>query len=260
MIQSAQKALESGKFNEALEISRQVYDSEPQNLDALEGLARSCVKLKKYEEAKKYCHLALNINGSLIWPHCVLSYINVRLDQVEGGKSEALLALQLGPNEWEPNYIWGYLLITKENNDKTALSFLEKAASINPDNWYVYHALQFAYWKKRDLPKFYSALKQMNRLRLSGYSTARILVEEHAILYGVSSFLLHYLLVYFSITLKISAFLLLPALIDIFWIAIGVSQFFGSIAGRRRYLLGVLAIIVGIFQAHAVVWAFNYLR
>ena len=250
MIQSAKNAYDGGKFIEALDLYRQIYEKDSQNLEALEGLARSCNKLKKYEDGRKYCHLALGINNSLAWPHCVLSYINRLLGQRDESKNEAALALQNGSDQCEPNYLWGTLLFL-ENKDEEAISFLEKASSIDPNNWYVYNSLSIVYGKKRELPKHYYALKQMYRLKPTHLLAFRIHFGEHKNLYSISLGGGVWLLMFSAWLLNIVALLWLPALLSVLFIIFGTLMFIRR--GFVRQSLAVGFILSGIL-GYIAVW------
>ena len=250
MIQSAKNAYDSGKFIDALELYRQIYEKDSQDFEALEGLARSCNKLKKYEDGRKYCHLALSLNDSLAWPHCVLSYINHVLGQRDESKNEAALALRISPDQWEPNYLWGTLLFL-ENKDDEAILFLEKASSIDPNNWYVYNSLSIVYGKNRELPKHYYALKQMYRLKPTRLLAFRIHYGEHRIFYSISLGVFYWLLTYSAMLFKITALLWLPALLSVLFTMFGIIMFIRR--GFVRQSLAVGFILFGIFSGY-VVW------
>jgi tetratricopeptide (TPR) repeat protein len=257
MIHSAKKAYENGNIILALELYHQVFNDESHNIDALEGLARSCNRLKRYEEATRYCHLALEIDSTLVWPHIVLSYVNFYQGQIETSRNEAMQAIQMNSDEWEPNYLWGNLL-NQENKVDDALLFLEKARFINPDNWYVYNSLSVVYLRMRNLEKHYESLKHMNRLKPNLLLSFRIHVGRHSRAYSIGLILIHYILLALSIIQSSPAFLLFPGFMNVAWIIIGIFSLFNpKYIGRRE---GRILAMIGVIQGLMIFLVFKSLR
>lgn len=165
MINDAKKAYRTQKYNDAIELFLEILQQYPEDVEVLEGLAKSYFRLKKKDKALEICSQALSINASIAWPHTVRSYIYFpqKLDEC---KKEAKIAMEIAPTNWETNFWWGSIWCY-ENKLDDGIGFLERAAAIEPDEWAVYNNLATAYFKKKYYQKYYWALAEMNRLRPS---------------------------------------------------------------------------------------------
>jgi tetratricopeptide (TPR) repeat protein len=250
MIENAKTAYEERDFAKALEIYLDHYEKEHQNLDVLQGLARTYFQLQKYEDAVLFCNRALELNKTIAWPHLVLSYINFNLKNMPTSKNEAMLALQFAPDEWETNY-WLGTILNLENKVDDALPFLEKAVIIESNNEYIYKSLSLAYLKKRNLKKYYEALEQMNKIKPNLLLNLSIQVGRRATYLVVLFLLAQYFFIALSIITSTKILLIAPAILDVVWVASGVIVF-----GRQK-IVGIVWILLGLIHGLIVLLVFT---
>ena len=256
MTDIAKQLYDEGKFEEALKTYLEIISREPSDLDALEGIARSLYRLKRYEEAQKYCNRGLEINISCIWPHLIRSYIYYLQKDFDRSKKEAQISREKDPSNWETNFWWGSILDFEGKTDE-GLLFLEKAVSMEEDNWFLYHNLSSAYMKKSQYGKYFQTLENMNRLKpdlrttllISGWKSLRYLSATIA------------LILYFGCLITIITrsliMLIIPPLMCLAWLALGVADLFYSKRVQRQ---GIIFISLGVIHTVALIGVFYVLR
>src|SRR5229473_3904836 len=188
-------------LEEALQKYQEIQRQEPDNLDALQGMARAYYRLKRDNESINCCTQALTKNKTLVWPHLVQSYVYYRQKRMDECKKEAEVAIEAAPSDWEANFWWGTLLVDKNKIDE-GLVFLEKAVSMESNNLYLYNNLATAYQKKGDLKKYHYVLTQMNRLRPS-FIGSLLLYLGNVATHAIWVLLIHYLLILLALMFKL---------------------------------------------------------
>lgn len=146
---------------------KDISKESPIALHELEDLARKSNLSKKFNEAILYCETAMNTNSELFWPHLIKSYSLYFLKNIEESKKEAKIALDLDDKSWETNFWWGSCLCFFDKNLSEGIKFLEKAAEIENNNWYLFKNLSSAYARYHNPKKYYEAIRQMNRIKPS---------------------------------------------------------------------------------------------
>ncbi len=165
-MEKAKHLIRTRKYSEALDLFLELYRQNPENLEILEGIARCHFGLKKYNKSLSTCNQALSINKNISWPHLIKSYILLTQKRLASSKEEAKAAIEIAPLSWEPIFLWGTILCYENKTDE-GINYLEKASSIESNEWSLYNNLAIAYFKKRNYKKYYWALAEMNRIRPS---------------------------------------------------------------------------------------------
>src|SRR5258708_15826428 len=228
-----QKAYNQQNLENDLGRFQEILNLEPDNRVALEGAARNYFRLKNDIASLDCCARALAKNKSLIWPHLVESYVLHHQNRIEDCKREARLAIEAAPMDWETNFWWGTLLVD-DNKIEEGLLLLEKAASLETNNWSLYTNLAWAYQKKGDLKKNLQTLRHMNQLRPK-LSVSLLLQFANIFDRGIWVLVIHYLLIVLALLFNQQAFLLLPAIIDILWVIPG-----GILVYSEKKIIGTL--------------------
>lgn len=250
MMNKAKEAYNNNNFEDALHIYLDIWQMQSDNMDALEGVARSYYRLRHFDDAIRYCNQALSFDRSLTWPYLILSYIDFFQKKFGESKQKAQVAIERDPTGWETSFWWGSLLCHEYKTDE-GLVFLEKAVAIEKDDWQLYNNLSIAYLNIGDMKKYYEARKQMNRLKPSISNEISIHLERWAKLYTIIIMMIHYIMVFVAVISKWQIFLVVPFIIDVLWLIAGVSY-----VVHRQFKFGFRIILLTIFYISFPVLAF----
>lgn len=194
------------------------------NLKELEKLARDALLMKNYKDSIRYCDLAIEKDPQLSWSHLIRSYSLYGMKQVKECKPDARIAFELDKESWEPNFWWGTVLCFFDKNLDEGILFLEKAAHIEKNNWFLFKNLSAAYAKKRDWKNYHRVFGEMNRIRPSKFLSVFLLFAKIG---GPQIFPIIYILLYFlflasAVFLGLKPLLWIPGIMTTFLLALGV--------------------------------------
>ncbi|MCL5292543.1 MAG: tetratricopeptide repeat protein [Actinobacteria bacterium] len=137
---------------------RRALEKDPQNAHALAKLADALENQEKYEEARKFCLQALDINDSLAEVHLILGRLGIRSKDFEAAESEFHIALELCPED-TLNYIGMGALLIERKKYREAIEFLRQARERYPESPEIAYNLGSAYLNLEEYDQAYKHLK-----------------------------------------------------------------------------------------------------
>ncbi len=124
---------------------------QPDDLDAWSSLGNAYRLEKRYGDAVRAYDRAIQVTGTLTKKDWTLLYARATVEQEAGDwpKAEAELkqALVVSPNEPAVLNFLGYTWVDQQKNIKDALTMLEKARALSPQDGYVIDSVGWAYYR-----------------------------------------------------------------------------------------------------------------
>jgi arylsulfatase A-like enzyme/Tfp pilus assembly protein PilF len=123
--QLAQAYIRLGRSADAIDAFRHVIERDPKDAGALTGAAGELLRMKRYDEAKKYAELAVSVAPTIA--HELLARIAIGQQDAATARSEARLAQQADPTLPMPDIVEGTLLYN-QGQYAQCLPYLARAA------------------------------------------------------------------------------------------------------------------------------------
>ena len=238
MLEKANKALEDERYKESVEIFSGVIVHDPSNSLAYQGLAKAFYVLGSFDEAKKNCEKALELDSSLPIPYTILSYVEYETTgDIEQCHNLAKQGFSLSPQLPETLECLGFICLLQGKNEE-GIQYLEKALPDASSKYAIYNNLSIAYVRVNRLDDAYNVTLSMYKIKPSLKVFIQSVISFLSLrkVRNISSVVL---VITFlgSIYLKASALLLVPLLYALVLLSIGVFALL-----QKATKAGILAI------------------
>jgi tetratricopeptide (TPR) repeat protein len=147
-IENAQLARRNGKYKKALELYKLAVIENPNNAEALAGLALTHVYLKEKDIAFARATEAIQLDPNQSLAHIALGSVYFSKEQIEQYKEEVEKAFALQPFFYEVGCTYAKMLLNDKKIDE-AIPIFEKVIEANPKKVCPHYLLGWAYTSKK---------------------------------------------------------------------------------------------------------------
>jgi tetratricopeptide (TPR) repeat protein len=140
MLIEADNALAKKKYKEAFRLYQESLDKGEDKMLSYLGLSMSAYHNEEYEMAEKYALIAKETNPIYYKPYLVLSYIYAKQGNYKDSEIQIRRALDLSRENSDVLAFGGGLLVSRNAIDEGRI-MLEKAISLNPNDWMAHYNL-----------------------------------------------------------------------------------------------------------------------
>jgi tetratricopeptide (TPR) repeat protein len=198
--------------------------------------------LESFDEAKRNCEKALELDSNLPIPYTILSYIEyITTGDIERCTNLAKKGFSLDPDFPETLECLGFTCLLQGKNEE-GIQYLEKALPIASSKYAIYNNLSLAYVRVNRLDDAYNVTLSMYKIKPSLKAFIKIVISFMSLkmVRNISSVIL-ILALLGSMYLKASFLLLIPLLYAFVLLAIGVFALL-----QKATRAGILAILVSL--------------
>jgi Tfp pilus assembly protein PilF len=247
LLAEASQYLDEGNPQRALEKYQSVARTDPRSSSAYEGIAQCQYKLRHLDEASQAARIASELEPTLVSPHVILARIYAQHKDREQSHREALIALDLSPDQFETLDCYGTILAA-EGDPERAIPYLRRAVEIEPGAVSTRHNLAVIYGQLGDTNNLIRELRAINQLKPSLSDRIWLASANHHkyVIYLIGAMLV---LIVLAGVLHLPALLLIPALY-LGWFGLNIYWEFRN--GRWRRALPLLG--TAVIYAAALWW------
>lgn len=160
----ARQALEKNRLGDALKLYKEIIANEPDNFSAYLGAAECSFRLKEFQNVFELCKKALELKPDSAMAHVLMAYGHSELNEPERGYEHAKTACDLEPDSADALGCYGTLLL-KDGKVDEAIPVLQRASTLDPQNYLIHNNLAYAYDGKGDTNSYLQERRTLYRLR-----------------------------------------------------------------------------------------------
>ncbi len=167
----------TGKFDEGTSMARGLLNNTPQDREVYLSLAQMDMHAKKWKEAGEALDKAEQLstsNGEKLGVYLERAIVEDRQKHYDAAEGSYGKALALDPNNSTVLNDYGYMLADRGTRLNDALSMIQKAVKLDPENYANLDSLGWTYFK---LGQY--ALAENNLVKASQHSSQDATVHEH---------------------------------------------------------------------------------